>query len=56
MDIDLDKLASEISARMGGQLGSLVTGLVQEKLHELGLTEVDRKHGMFPGVPGVLAR
>jgi len=52
MDIDLDKLAAEISARMGGQLGSVVTDLVHEKLHELGLTAVDRKHGIFPGVDG----
>ena len=50
--MDLDKLAVEISARMGGQLGSLVGDLVQEKLSDLGVTHVDRKHGMFPGIPG----
>ena len=52
MDMDLDKLAAEISARMGSQAGGMVGDLVQEKLNELGLTRVDRKHGMFPGLPG----
>ena len=52
MDLDLDKLAGELSARMGDQIGSVVSDLVQEKLHELGLTQVDRKHGIFPGLPG----
>ena len=52
MDLDLDKLAAEISARMGGELGRMVTELVQEKLRDLKLTQVDRKHGMFPGIPG----
>ena len=50
MELDLDKLAAELSTRMGAQIGPAVTELVQEKLHELGLTKVDRKHGMFPGV------
>jgi len=52
MDLDLDKLAAELSARMGSQIGPVVTDLVQEKLADLGLTRVDRKHGMFPGIPG----
>ena len=52
MDIDLDKLAAEISARMGGQIGPIVTDLVGEKLKDLGLTQVDRKQGMFPGIAG----
>ena len=52
MDMDLDKLAVEISTRMGSQIGPVVSDLVQEKLNDLGLTSVDRKHGMFPGIPG----
>lgn len=52
MELDLDKLAAEISARMGGQVGTLVTDLVGEKLKELGADRVDRKHGIFPGLPG----
>ena len=52
MDFDLDKLAGELTARMGDQMGAVVGDLVQEKLHGLGLTKVDRKHGIFPGIPG----
>ena len=52
MDLDLDKLAAEISARMGNQIGPVVTDLVQEKLNDLGLTQADRKQGMFPGIVG----
>ena len=52
MDLDLDKLAGELSARMGDQVGPMVGDLVQEKLHDMGLDRVDRKHGLFPGVAG----
>jgi HK97 family phage major capsid protein len=56
MDFDLDKLAAELSVRMGGQMGPMVTDLVQEKVRELGLDRVDRKFGMFPGAEGSPAR
>ncbi len=52
MNIDLDKLAAELSVRMGGELGSVVSDLVKEKIHDLGLDKVDRKRGIFPGLPG----
>ena len=52
MEFDLDKLAGELSTRMGSQVGSLIGDLVQEKLQGMGLSDVDRKHGMFPGIPG----
>jgi HK97 family phage major capsid protein len=49
MEFDLDKLATELSVRMGGQVGPMVAELVQEKVKDLGLDRVDRKFGMFPG-------
>ena len=52
MDKDLDKLAEELTVRMGAEIGSTVSELVQEKMDELGVTRVERKHGMFPGVAG----
>ena len=52
MELDLDKLAGELSTRMGSQIGPVIGDLVQEKLQGMGLTDVDRKHDMFPGIPG----
>ena len=50
MDIDIETLAKELSGKMGDRLGPMIAEAVDEKVKDLGLDRVDRKHGIFPGV------
>lgn len=49
MQIDVDKLVAELSARMGDKFGPVMAEVVDQKIKDLGLDRVDRKFSLFPG-------
>jgi HK97 family phage major capsid protein len=49
MQIDVDKLVAELTARMGDKFGPVMAEVVDQKIKDLGLDRVDRKFSVFPG-------
>jgi len=49
MELDMDSLVKELTAKMGDQMGPAIAEIVDEKIKDMGLEQVDRKRGLFPG-------
>ena len=49
MQVDVDKLVAELTARMGDKFGPVMAEVVDQKIKEMGLDRVDRKFSVFPG-------
>ena len=48
MDLNVDKLVEELTARMGDRLGPMLAETVDAKVRALGLDHVERKQGILP--------
>jgi len=46
MELDMDQLAAELTRKMGDRLGALMAEAVDQKIRDLGLDRVDRRHGL----------